>query len=115
MSYVSRTPKPPYYAAIFTSINAGVDHTEHVEMSARMMEIASNIDGYLGIEPARNNDGTGVAVSYWRDLEAIKAFAHDPEHRTAKKLGRDVWYDHYMIRIALVERAYGRPDYETNE
>ena len=112
MAYVSRTPKPPYYAAIFTSINAGVDHTEHYSTTDRMLELASQYDGFLGIEPARNQDGTGVAVSYWRDLETIRDWARDPEHRQAKKKGREVWYDHYMIRIARVERAYGRPDHD---
>ena len=112
MAYISRTPKPPYYAAIFTSINADVDHSEHNAMSARMLELANGYDDFLGIEPARNPDGTGVAVSYWRDADAIRRWAQDPEHLEAKKKGRAVWYDHFMIRIALVERAYGRPDHD---
>ena len=29
MPYITKTPKPPYYAVVFTSINADVDHTEH--------------------------------------------------------------------------------------
>jgi len=32
------TPKPPYYAVVFTSINAAVDHTEHAEMYGRRVE-----------------------------------------------------------------------------
>lgn len=31
MPYIARTPQPPYYAVVFTSINADVDHREHVE------------------------------------------------------------------------------------
>ena len=38
MPYISATPKPPYYAVIFTSINAPVDHAEHTAMSARLVE-----------------------------------------------------------------------------
>ena len=52
MSYITRTPKPPYYAVVFTSINADVDHTEHAEMYKRMVEIAESFEGYIGIEPA---------------------------------------------------------------
>src|SRR5262249_439641 len=66
--------------------------------------------GYLGIEPARNPDGSGVAVVYWKDHESILAFARDPEHMIVKKKGREIWYSHYMIRICKVEREYGRPD-----
>ena len=54
MPFISKTPKPPYHAVIFTSINADVDHTEHVTLSKRMLEIAQGMDGYLGMEAARN-------------------------------------------------------------
>ncbi len=110
MTYISQTPKPPYYAVIFTSINADVDHTEHTELYGRMVELAESYDGYLGIEPSRNPDGTGLAAIYWKDRESIQAFARDPEHMIAKQKGRDIWYSHYMIRICKVEREYGRPD-----
>jgi heme-degrading monooxygenase HmoA len=110
MAYISSTPKPPYYAVVFTSINAAVDHTEHVEMYARLVQRAQSFEGYLGIEPARNADGTGVAVVYWKDLDSINAWAKDPQHQVAKRKGRETWYSHYMIRICRVEREYGRPD-----
>jgi heme-degrading monooxygenase HmoA len=110
MPFVARTPKPPYYAVVFTSINAEVDHTEHTEMYQRMVARAETYPGYLGIEPARNADGTGVAVVYWRDLDSIAAFARDAEHRIAKQKGREIWYSHYLIRICKVERDYGRRD-----
>lgn len=110
MPFIVRTPPPPYYVAVFTSINADVDHAEHTAMYHRLVVRAATYDGYLGIEPARNADGSGVAAVYWRDLESIAAFARDPEHRIAKQKGREIWYSHYMIRICRVEREYGRPD-----
>ena len=105
-----RSPKPPYYAVIFTSINADVDHVEHTEMYHRMVELAATYDGFLGIEPARNTDGSGVAAIYWKDTNSIAAFSRDPEHLIAKKKGREIWYSHYMIRICKVEAEYGRSD-----
>ncbi len=105
----SNVPTPPYYAVVFTSINADVDYTEHVAMYGGLVPRASMHDGYLGIEPARNGDGTGVAVVYFRDLESITAWARDPEHQVAKRKGRQLWYSQYMIRICKVEREYGRP------
>jgi len=88
MSFITSTPEPPYYAVIFTSINADVDHTEHTALYGRMVELAETYDGYLGIEPSRNSDGTGLAAIYWKDSESISAFAHDPEHKIAKKKGK---------------------------
>ena len=110
MPFISRTPNPPYYAVVFTSINADVDHTEHSEVYRRMVALAEGYEGYLGIEPARNADGSGVAVIYWKDADSIAAFARDPEHVVTKKKGREIWYSHYMIRICRVEREYGRRD-----
>jgi hypothetical protein len=52
MPFISRTPRPPYYAVIFTSINADIDHAGHVAMSQRMVELATGYEGFLGIEPA---------------------------------------------------------------
>ena len=54
-----------------------------------MVERAEGYEGYLGIEAARNPDGCGVAAVYWKDNESILAFARDPEHRIAKKKGRE--------------------------
>jgi heme-degrading monooxygenase HmoA len=110
MPYIAKTPKPPYYAVVFTSINAAVDHTEHVAMYGKLVRRAETYEGFLGIEPARNGDGTGLAAVYWKDLASIDAWAKDPEHLVAKRKGREVWYSHYMIRICKVEREYGRPD-----
>src|ERR1700758_3267307 len=108
MPFITKTPRPPYYAVVFTSINADVDHSEHAEMYKRMVELAGTYEGYLGIEAARNSDGCGVAVVYWKDHESILAFARDPEHMIVKRKGRGIWYSHYMIRICKVERDYGR-------
>jgi len=110
MPFITKTPKPPYYCVVFTSINADVDHTEHTAMYRQMVEVAQRYEGYLGIEPARNTDGTGVAAVYWKDEDSIRAFARDPEHLVAKKKGREIWYSHYFIRICKVEREYGRPE-----
>ena len=64
MPFISKTPNPPYYAVVFTSINADVDHAEHKALFKRMLERAEGYQGFLGIEAARNPDGCGVAVVY---------------------------------------------------
>lgn len=39
-------------------------------MSNKMIELAKEQEGVLGIESARNE--VGITVSYWNSLEAIK-------------------------------------------
>ena len=66
---IAKTPKPPYYAVIFTSIQSD-DTSGYSEMATKMATLAAQQPGYLGIESAREE--TGITVSYWRDLESIK-------------------------------------------
>ncbi len=101
---ISNTPKPPYYAVIFTSVRTTVDNG-YVEMAERMVALAAQQDGFLGIESAREN--VGITVSYWRDLESIKAWKKNAEHKEAQKTGRDLWYLNFKVRISKVEKDYG--------
>ncbi|MCT4624254.1 MAG: antibiotic biosynthesis monooxygenase [Schleiferiaceae bacterium] len=100
---IAKTPEPPYYAVIFSSVN-----TENAEdysaMADRMVELASNQEGFLGIESARNE--LGITVSYWKDLESIKHWKENAEHSVAQARGRKDWYQSYKTRIAKVERDY---------
>ena len=98
--------EPPYYAVIFTSLRPSGDDEAYGEAAARMMELAAAMPGYLGVESARDADGTGITVSYWRDLDAIRAWKRDAEHMEAQRLGRLRWYDRYSLRVAKVERDY---------
>lgn len=101
---IAKTPKPPYYAVIFSSINT--DNTaNYSEMAEYMVELAHQQKGFLGIESARNN--IGITVSYWKDLESIKAWKSNAKHTIAQKYGKEKWYQSYKTRIAKVERDYG--------
>jgi heme-degrading monooxygenase HmoA len=104
---LARTPEPPYYAVIFTSRRT-VGDAGYDAMAARMAELGSRQDGFLGLESARGADGAGITVSYWRDETAIRAWKRDPEHQTAQRGGQQAWYADYTVRIAKVERAYGK-------
>ncbi|HEV3020453.1 MAG TPA: antibiotic biosynthesis monooxygenase [Burkholderiaceae bacterium] len=106
-SRLARTPQPPYYAVIFTSIRTEGDRG-YGETSDRMVELASRQPGFLGFESVRDADGVGITVSYWASTEAIAAWKAQTEHLLAQQRGRREWYQQYEIRIACVERAYGR-------
>lgn len=107
MSDIARTPKPPYYAVIFTSLRTDADHVAYGDMAAKMDELAATQPGYLGVESAR--EGLGITVSYWESLEAIAAWKRNAEHMVAQKNGRESWYTSFKVRVAKVERDYGKP------
>jgi len=73
-----------------------------------MVELASQQPGFLGAESARGEDGFGITVSYWSTTEAITRWKANMEHVVAQQLGKAEWYAHYELRIAKVERAYGK-------
>lgn len=95
--------KPPYYAVIFTSTRTSVDDG-YAEMATKMVELAQQQDGFLGIESARND--IGITVSYWKSLESIRNWKANLDHLHAQQKGRSTWYEKYTVRIALVEREY---------
>ena len=77
-------------------------------MAERMVELAAQQPGYLGAESVRGADGFGITVSYWESEAAIRAWRQQSEHVAAQELGIARWYDHYELRVAKVERAYGK-------
>ena len=101
---IAETPKPPYYAVIFTSVRTDGDNG-YSDVSEKMVELAAKQPGFLGMESAREE--AGITVSYWKDLESIKVWKGNMEHLAAQKQGKEVWYLSYKTRIARVERDYG--------
>lgn len=99
---IAKTPQPPYYAVIFTSLKK--DEKGYAQMAEKMEQLARSQQGYLGFESAREE--TGISVSYWKDLESIANWKAHAEHQLAQKLGKTRWYNSYKIRIAKVERDY---------
>ncbi len=106
---LARTPAPPYYAVIFTSRRTEGDQG-YSAMADRMVELGSSYAGFLGIDSARGAEGLGITVSYWRDEAAIAAWKRDTEHQQAQRGGRQTWYADYEVRVAKVERAYGKSE-----
>ncbi len=101
---IAITPKPPYYAVIFSTVRTNVDNG-YTKMAERMEYLAKQQEGFLGIETARNE--VGITVSYWESLDAILKWKNNAEHTIARKLGKELWYEKYQLRICKVEREYG--------
>ena len=89
---IANTPKPPYFAVIFTSTRNSGDNG-YDEMADKMLDLASRQD-------------IGITVSYWRDLSSIKKWKENTEHSIARKKGKTDWYQSFKVRVAKVERDY---------
>ncbi len=93
----------PYYAVIFTN-KRGEGDFGYGQMAERMEQLAKLQPGYLGFESARAD--LGIAVSYWKSLEAIANWKANIEHEAAQNRGKSIWYSWYKVRICKVEREY---------
>ncbi len=98
-------PDPPYVAVIFTNLRTSHGDDGYGAAAARMLELAAEIPGFLGVESARGEDGVGITVSYWADDDAVTNWRSHPEHLDVQARGRSEWYEWYELRVAHVERS----------
>jgi len=103
---IAKTPVAPYYAVIFTSQRTDVDQG-YDQMAQRMIALAFQMPGFLGVESVRSADRLGITVSYWRSEDAIRRWKTHSAHTIGQEAGRNMWYSDYVLRVAKVERAYG--------
>ena len=105
---IAHTPVPPYCAVIFTSQRTAGEHG-YDQMAGRIWALAAQQPGFLGAESVQGADGLGITVSYWTDEQAIANWKAHSEHQVAQQAGKQSWYKDYCVRVAKVERAYGKP------
>ncbi|MFF2483097.1 antibiotic biosynthesis monooxygenase family protein [Paenibacillus sp. NPDC058071] len=93
------------YAVIFSSQRTEGDNG-YAAMADAMEELAKRQPGFIGIESVRNEAGSGITVSYWESLEAIRQWRENERHLIAQQKGKSDWYKHYSVKICKVEREY---------
>ncbi len=104
---LAKTPPSGYYAVIFSAVRTEGDKG-YAAMADRMMELAARQPGYLGADSARGDDGLGITVSYWDSEAAIRQWKQNTEHQMAQAGGHSTWYANFELRVAKVERSYGK-------
>ena len=102
MSKIAKTPKPPYYAVIFTSKRTDGDNGYGC-IADKMVSEAEKTVGFLGVESLREENGFGMTVSYWSSLDSINEWRNHLGHIEAKIKGKETWYSEYKLRISKVE------------
>ena len=97
-----------YFAAIFTTQRSQSGDDVYEIIATRMVALAQQQQGFLGLESVRGDDGIAITVSYWTDHEAIQNWGRQAEHVSVQAMGRQEFYHWYRIRIAEVfkERSF---------
>jgi heme-degrading monooxygenase HmoA len=84
----------------------GRDEAEYQRTFERMLELVSDIDGFLGIEGFSGEDGSELAVAKFSTDDAIRAWKAQPEHVATQQRGRDEFFSAYQVTVAAVTRSY---------
>ncbi len=86
---------------------ADVDLAEYGAAFQRMLELVSEIPGFVGIEGFTGEDGSELALATFETEEAIAQWREQPEHVATRRRGREEFFASYDITIATVHRHYG--------
>jgi len=81
-------------------------------MGQKMMSLVEGFDGFISIERFESvvQSGKFVALSFWRDEEAVIAWRNVVEHRQIQGGSRKAVFDDYRLRVASVIRDYSMHD-----
>lgn len=95
------------FVVIFRAHMAKLD-AGYAATAARLRDLALREFGCLEFHALTEGDEE-IALSYWADLAAIKAWKAQVEHQLAQNSGRERWYEGYRVEIAEISRAYAWP------
>lgn len=86
-------------AVIFISQRNGADDDIYQATAEEMETLVKDQPGYAGCFSARNDDGSGITVSYWDSEASARAWRDHPRHTEVRNQGRGSWYDSYHIDV----------------
>ena len=99
---------PPFYAAILNdNTHKRLEDANHLAPTDEMVSLAPGQPGFLGLETSKDQKGRWVAVSYWRDMNALNAWEQRGDFEIRKRFGGASLSDTCALRITKVNRKLG--------
>ena len=100
--------RPLPIACIFRSTRTDHAEAEYREWSDRIERLVTVAPGYRSHMSLRDPvTREGVTIAYFDDLDSVAAWRDQVEHLQAQRLGRERFYEEYVVQIAQVTREYG--------
>ena len=94
---------PPFYAAILNdNTEQRLENAEHLAPSDEMVSLAPGQPGFLGLETTEDQTGKYIAVSYWRDMDALKAWEQRGDFEIRKRFAGVGLKETCALRISKV-------------
>ena len=85
---------------------------DYLDAAAALRAELEAIDGFISIERCASlaQPEKNLALSFWRDEDAVKRWRPLPAHRAMQAAGRAGIFRGYRLRVAAVVRDYGMHD-----
>lgn len=96
-------------AVIFEVWPADGRKDDYLARAAALRTELETIDGFISVERFQSltDPSKLLALSIWRDEEAVRTWRNKAAHRKAQAAGRGGIFADYRLRIASVVRDYG--------
>jgi heme-degrading monooxygenase HmoA len=96
---------PPFYAAILNdNTNQRLKSSDHLAPTDEMVSLAPGQPGFLGLETSKDQTGKWVAVSYWRDMDALNAWEKRGDFEIRKHFDGASLTDTCALRVTKVSK-----------
>lgn len=84
----------------------------YLDIAHELRAELDRIDGFVSVERFESiyEPGKYLALSFFRDEDAVRAWREHAEHRIAQAKGRGGIFANYRLRVAEVTRDYGPDD-----
>ena len=79
--------------------------SDYAQVASRMRELALSQFGCLEFTAVTEGQDE-IALSYWPSEAHIRAWKSHSEHVLAQQLGRERWYESYIVQVAEITRDY---------
>ena len=101
-------------AVIFEVVPHSEKKQQYLDIAAALRPQVEQLDGFISIERFQSLSVPGklLALSFWRDEEAVEKWRQFEGHRSAQIEARASLFQEYRLRVAAVFRDYSMEDRE---
>jgi heme-degrading monooxygenase HmoA len=87
------------------TLRPDIDVAEYEKTGTRMVELVSEMPGFLGMDYAAIEGGE-LLIARFESPEALEAWRTQAEHLEAQQQGRERFFSAYRIEICELVRSY---------
>ena len=98
------------HTVIFEAIPHPDRWDDYLNIAAALFSELEQVDGFISVErfSSLTNEGKVLSLSFWRDEDAVRRWREHTQHRGAQRIGRSEIFADYRLRIATIDRDYGK-------